>query len=114
VFVKSEASRAAAMAKCMAAPALPDTILPVRKNAEAMEMGDCTHDPGTQDRGRSRSRGQSKGPDWAASCSGQDEEMADFSKSVRGPNQYKCAALFVWLTMCVCTWVCTRSKYSCG
>jgi hypothetical protein len=84
VYVKSEACRAAAMAQCLAGPALPGNVLPPGKGEENMEIDE------SEER-RSRSRSHSRGPGRAASSSGH-EEMEDYSKSVRGPNQYKCAS----------------------
>lgn len=92
MFRNSEASRTAAMAKCLASAPKPG-VLPPPKEADGMEV-----DGGAAgaERGRSRSRSTSGrgAPEASPSPAGSDVDMVadDRPRSVRGPNQYKCAS----------------------
>ena len=107
---KAEAARIAALAKCLAAPPKeglsavdpgPGPSKLAHQDAMELDGGEA----GTASRSRSRGRSRQRGQPEAAEGSGapvaspaaldgdvdMDADPAQVAKSVRGPNQYKCA-----------------------
>ena len=115
MYQKSEANRLAVMAKCMAAEPVPAWPPPERPASRSAGDDNAQQDqPGSslQSRGRSRVRGSdaarahSLPSTSVVSVPGDvDMEPEKRAQSVRGPNQYKCAAL-----MCIFVWQSISTK----
>jgi hypothetical protein len=90
VFKNSAANRAAAMAKCMAAPKKPGAMLTATPAPQSMDV-DNDAPVATARVGRSYSRG--RGAPRAPELQGNDDDMEgsepEAAKSVLGPNQYR-------------------------